>query len=131
MAVTSIFVNLPVADIEASKRFYAALGFGFNPDFSDENSAYIVVAEHIALQLATPEKFRSFTNQEIPPAGSCILALGVESRDEVDRMADVALQHGGSSSRDTIDLGWLYNRAFSDPDGHHFEAVYLDVAATS
>ncbi|UGS26717.1 glyoxalase [Microbacterium resistens] len=131
MSVTHIFVNLPVADIEASKRFYAALGFGFNPDFSDENSAYIVVTEHIVLQLASPEKFQGFTNREIPPAGSSILALGVESREEVDRLADTALQSGGSSTRDAIDLGWLYNRAFVDPDGHPFEAVHLDAGAMS
>ena len=129
MSVSHIFVNLPVADIEASKAFYGALGFPLNPQFTDETSAYVVVSETIALQLATREQFQSFTNQPLPGSGGVITALGVESRDEVDRIADTALASGGSPTKEPTDFGWLYNRGFADPDGHHFEAVFVDMAA--
>lgn len=129
MPINQIFVNLPVADIEASKAFYQSLGFSFNPQFTDETSAYVVLSDTIVIQLATREKFQGFTNKEVPGSGGAILALGVASRDEVDRLADTALLSGGAPTKEPTDLGWLYNRGFADPDGHHFEAVHLDMAA--
>ena len=129
MPISQIFVNLPVTDIEQSKAFYQTLGFSINPQFSDEQSAYVVVSDSIVLQLATREKFKGFTNREIPGSGGVILALAVESRTAVDRLADTALLSGGAPTKETTDLGWLYNRGFADPDGHSFEAVHLDFAA--
>lgn len=129
MPVNQIFVNLPVADIEASKAFYQALGFSLNAQFTDETSAYVVLSDSIAVQLATREKFRGFTDKEVPASGGAILALGVASREEVDRLTDTALLAGGAPTKETTDLGWLYNRGFADPDGHHFEAVHLDMTA--
>jgi predicted lactoylglutathione lyase len=129
VSVTHIFVNLPVADIAASKAFYEAIGFSLNPQFSDDSSAYVVISETMALQLATTDQFRTFTNQDVPGTGGVITALGVESRDEVDRLTDQALRSGASPTKDTTDFGWLYNRGFADPDGHHFEVVFVDMAA--
>jgi uncharacterized protein len=129
MSVTQIFVNLPVADIEKSKAFYEALGFPLNPQFSDESSAYVIVSDTIAVQLATHEQFRTYTNRDVPGGGGVINALGVESRDEVDRLADTALLSGGSPTKEPTDFGWLYNRGFADPDGHCYEVVFLDPSA--
>lgn len=129
MSVTHLFVNLPVADIAASKAFYEALGFSLNPQFSDETSAYVVLSETHALQLATYDQFRTYTDEALPRASGVINALGVESRDEVDRIADTALLSGGAPTKEPTDLGWLYNRGFADPDGHHFEVVYVDMTA--
>jgi predicted lactoylglutathione lyase len=129
MSATQIFVNLPVADIEKSKAFYEALGFPLNPQFTDESSAYVVISDTIALQLATHEQFTGFTKMAVPGSGGVINALGVESRDEVDRIADTALLSGGSPTKEPTDFGWLYNRGFADPDGHHFEVVFLDPSA--
>lgn len=28
-----------------------------------------------------------------------------------------------------MDMGFMYNRSFSDPDGHMFEAVWMDMSA--
>lgn len=126
MTVTQIFVNLPVTDLDASKAFYEALGFPLNPQFTDETSAYVVVSDAIALQLQSHENFKTFTNREVPASGGVINALGVETRDEVDRLADTALLSGGSPTKEPTDFGWLYNRGFADPDGHHYEVVFLD-----
>jgi predicted lactoylglutathione lyase len=129
VSITNIFVNLPVTDIEVSKRFYEAIGFALNPQFSDESSAYVILSETMALQLATTEQFRTYTSHDVPGTGGVITALGVESREEVDRLADTALLAGGSPTKEPTDFGWLYNRGFADPDGHHFEAVFVDMAA--
>ena len=59
-----IFVNLPVANLEASTRFYTALGFKKNPDFSDETASCMVVSEQIYVMLLTHEKFKGFINGE-------------------------------------------------------------------
>jgi len=129
MSINRIFVGLPVADIAASKAFYQQLGFPLNPQFSDDSNAYVVISDTIALQLATHDQFGSFTSTDVPPSGGVIAALGVESRDEVDRLTDLALRSGGAPTKETTDFGWLYNRGFADPDGHHFEVVYVDLDA--
>lgn len=129
MSITQIFVNLPAADIEASKAFYQALGFALNPQFTGDTSAYVVVSDTIAIQLQNHDEFQSFSKQAVPGSGGVINALGVESRGEVDRIADTALLSGGSPTKEPTDFGWLYNRGFADPDGHHFEVVFLDPTA--
>jgi len=40
-----LFVNIPVADIERSKAFFARLGFSFHPMFTDETAACMLVGE--------------------------------------------------------------------------------------
>jgi uncharacterized protein len=39
-------VSLPVADLARAKAFFARLGFEFNPRFTDEQAACIVVLKH-------------------------------------------------------------------------------------
>ena len=60
-----IFVNLPVKDLMASRGFFAELGFEFNPQFSDDNAACMIVDENIFVMLLVEERFRDFINDEI------------------------------------------------------------------
>jgi uncharacterized protein len=129
MSLSQIFVNLPVADLAASTAFYEALGGTVDPRFSDDECAYVTLSDTVALQLATPTRFATYTTVAVPPAGGVMLVLGVGSREEVDRWADTALLSGGGPTKEPTDLGWLYNRGFADPDGHHYEAVFLDPAS--
>ncbi|MBQ0988061.1 VOC family protein [Streptomyces sp. F63] len=133
MATTSIFVNLPVKDVQRSRAFFGALGYSFDERFSDEKAACLVLKEDsiYAMLLAEPF-FKGFTKKEIPDtSGSAqvITALGAESREEVDRLVDTALASGGSPAGDTMEEGPMYVRSFQDPDGHHWEAVYMDMSA--
>jgi hypothetical protein len=58
-----------------------------------------------------------------------LFALSHDSRDRVDAMVDAASASGGKADvRDLMDMGWLYNRAIEDPDGHILELVWIDVA---
>lgn len=130
---TMIFVNLPVDDLERSKAFYSALGYSFAEQFTDEKAAALVIDEnHIYAMLQTKAHFATFTSKQIVDAtksAETLLVLGVDSREKVDELADKALAAGGSPAGDPADLGFLYRRSFQDPDGHHWEALYMDVTA--
>jgi predicted lactoylglutathione lyase len=130
VAVTQIFVNLPVADVTTSKAFYEALGFSLNPQFTDEHTGCVVLGDNICAMIMEHDRFKDFTSEDIASSGiEVINAIGVESRDEVDRIADKALSSGGSETKPTTDMGWMYQRSFGDPDGHHWEATYVDEQA--
>jgi predicted lactoylglutathione lyase len=128
----SIYLNLPVADLARSRRFYEALGFRPNPHFSDDTAACMVWSEAINVMLLTHAKWRSFTSRPIPPATSSevMLALSCDSRSVVDAMNAAAAANGGQPDVNPAqDLGFLYNRSLVDPDGHVWEAVWMDPAA--
>lgn len=125
----SIFVNLPVADLAASTRFYEAIGCVKNPQFSGESAASMVWSDTITFQLLTREYFSTFSPKSVADAHqTCqvLLALSCDNRDAVNAVAAAAASAGGKDTREAMDLGWLYNRAFADPDGHVFEAVWVD-----
>jgi uncharacterized protein len=127
-----IFVNLPVKDLEASMAFYKALGFNLNPHFSDETAACMVWSEAINVMLLTHAKWRTFTSRPIPPATSSevMLALSCDSRDAVDAMNKAAAANGGKADINPVqDLGFMYNRNVADPDGHVWEAMWMNMAA--
>ncbi|MFD5323118.1 VOC family protein [Streptomyces sp. NPDC127092] len=134
MAPQMIFVNLPVRDLDASKAFYERLGYSINPQFTDETAACVVISDTIFAMLLTEEKFRSFTapGKEISDATKnteVLITLSAESREKVDELAEKALAAGGSPAKEPMDMGFMYGRSFADPDGHHWEVFWMDVAA--
>lgn len=127
-----IFVNLPVKDLGKSMAFYKALGFVNNPHFTDDTAACMVVSEGIHVMLLTHGKWRHFTTRPIPPATSSevMVAVSCDSRDAVDTMNATAAAHGGTADiNPKQDLGFMYSRSLADPDGHIWEAAWLDPAA--
>lgn len=127
-----IFVNLPVKDLETSKNFFGKLGFGFNPQFSDETTACLVISDTIFAMLISEPRFKDFTKKEIADASKTtevLLALSADSRDRVDELADAALAAGGSPANEAMDMGFMYGRSFQDPDHHIWEVVWMDPAA--
>ncbi|PZR52223.1 hypothetical protein DNL40_12320 [Xylanimonas oleitrophica] len=129
---TQIFVNLPVADLDAAKAFYEALGFAPHPAFTDENAAGIVLGENLFVMLLRPEFFTTFTHRPVATDGiEAINALSYASREEVDAVVDAALAAGGTETREPQDLGFMYSRGFADLDGHHWEAGHMDMTAAA
>ena len=127
-----IFVSLPVTDLQTSIAFYKALGFQQNPQFSDATSACMVWSEAIYAMLLTHAKWRTFTDRPLPPPGSTgvMLSLALDSRDAVDSMNRAAVAHGGLADVNPVqDLGFMYSRDLSDPDGHLWGAFWMDPAA--
>jgi predicted lactoylglutathione lyase len=127
-----IFVNLPVADLDAAKAFYEAIGFTNNPQFTDETAACMVLSEAIHVMLLTHAKFAQFTPRPIADAHrstEVLICLSRDSRAAVDSIAELALAAGGREPREAQDYGFMYGRAFEDPDGHIFEVMWMDMAA--
>ena len=126
-----IFVNLPVADLNKAKAFYAKLGFVNEPKFTDETAACMVWSDAIFVMLLTHDKWRTFTQRPIPDRGSSevMLALTFDGKPEVDRVTDAAGANGGSADvNPKQDLGFMYGRSFLDLDGHIWETVWMDPA---
>ena len=127
-----LFVNMPVEDLERSKAFFAELGFGFNPKFTDETAACMPVGEHAFVMLLSREKFAEFAKLPIADPTTHTLALycfSASSRDEVDAVSAAALAAGGSEADDAEDHGFMYSRSFFDPDGHGWQVMWMDPAA--
>ena len=124
-----IFVNLPIADMARSKAFFGALGFGFNPQFTNEQGACMVIADNIYAMLLVQPFFRTFIDTEIADATKAtevLVCLSCASRDEVDSLVRQAVAAGGSAHRQPQDHGFMYGHGFRDPDGHVWELVYMD-----
>ena len=128
--VKMIFVNLPVRDLAKAKTLYTALGAVANPQFSDDTSACMVFSETIFAMLLNYDKWAFFTKKPISDAhagSEVMIALSSDSRDAVDVMADVAGKAGGLADvNPPQDLGFMFSRSFEDPDGHIWEAVWMD-----
>src|SRR4051794_39010771 len=121
-----LFVNLPVTDLERSKAFFAQLGFSFNPAFTDETAACMLVGEHAFVMLLTREKFAQFSKLPIADPTTHTLALycfSAASRDEVDTVSAAALAAGATEADDAEDYGFMYSRSFFDLDGHGWQVV--------
>jgi len=126
---TRIFVNLPVRDLGKSMAFYEALGFTFNPQFTDDTAACMVISDTIYAMLLTHDKFRQFTTKQIADATKMtevLTALSVASKDAVNEMVDGAVAAGANEPRDPMDYGFMFQRAFDDLDGHTWEILWMD-----
>lgn len=126
---TKIFVNLPVSDLNRSKTFFEGLGFTFNPQFSDENAACMVISDTIYAMLLTEPYFGTFTKKQICNAHEhteVLIALDAGSRDEVQQTIAKAKELGATIYNEPADHGWMYQHSFADLDGHQWEFAYMD-----
>jgi predicted lactoylglutathione lyase len=128
-----IFVNLPVQDLERSKAFYEAIGFRNEPKFSNDAAAMMVLSDTISVMLLTHPFYATFTRKPIADANNSsqvLLCISCESPADVDRITDAATLAGGKSDvAPKQDMGSaMYGRSFEDPDGHHWEPMWMDPA---
>ena len=124
-----IFVNLPVTDEARARKFYQALGYTINEQFSDETAACVVVSDAIFFMILNHDRFQGFASKPMAdPATSTavMIALNQDSREAVDAFVAAALGAGGSEPKPAQDLGFMYNRTFNDPDGNVLEAFWMD-----
>ncbi len=124
-----IFVNLPVKSLDTAVTFFSALGFTFNQQFTDENATCMVISDDIYAMLLVEPFFQMFTKKPIADTSQVtevLIALSVDSRDEVDELADKAMAAGGGYLNDPQDQGFMYTRSFNDPDGHGWEILFME-----
>jgi uncharacterized protein len=129
---TKIFVNLPVKDLKKSLEFFTKLDFTFNPQFTDETAACMIVSEDIFVMLLTEDKFKTFTPKPICDATKStevLVCLSTESRDKVNDMVHKAVAGGGTTYNEPQDHGFMYGHGFQDLDGHIWELIYMESSA--
>jgi predicted lactoylglutathione lyase len=127
---TQVFINFPVKDLEKSKAFFGTLGYTFNPQFTDENAACMVISETIYSMLVTEPKFKTFTSKEIANGHATkevIVCLSCDSREKVDETINRAIAAGGKAwPTEPLDYGFMYYHGFEDLDGHHWEIMFME-----
>jgi predicted lactoylglutathione lyase len=123
-----IFVNLPVKDLPRAQAFFSALGYRFDPQFTDQNAACLVLGDNIFAMLLTEPFFRGFTSKAIcdaHQATEALLCLSFDSREEVDALVTKAVAAGAKETRKPEDHGFMYQRSFADLDGHQWEFIHM------
>lgn len=131
----SIYVNLPVSDVERSVAFYESLGATRDPRFSvPGTAAAMVFSEAITVMLLSHDHFRNFAPRAIAnahAANEVLICFSRESRAAVDATVEQVVAAGGRADlRAKQEMGeCMYGRNVEDLDGHVIELMWLDVAA--
>ncbi|WNG41624.1 glyoxalase/bleomycin resistance/extradiol dioxygenase family protein [Archangium minus] len=127
-----LFVNLAVRDLKKSMEFFSKLGFEFNPKFTDDKAACMVISEQAFVMLLMEPFFKTFTKRELCDTSrqtEGLFALSCSSRAEVDELVKKAIAAGGKHAMDAQDHGFMYAWSFYDIDGHHWEVMWMDPKA--
>lgn len=128
-----IFVNLPIKNMEKSQAFFKALGFSFDPNFTNDKGACMVISEdHNYVMLLVEPFFKTFIKKPIADASKTtevIVCLSCDSRAEVDALVKKAVAAGGKTPNAPQDHGFMYGHGFEDLDGHIWELVWMDPTA--
>ena len=128
-----IFLNLPVTDLSRSIAFYEAIGARREPKFSNDAAAMMVVSDTISVMLLTHDFYRTFTAKPIADAhasSAVLICLSADDTAAVDAMVASAAGAGGKADPGPKqDMGgMMYGRSFEDPDGHHWEVMWMDAS---
>ncbi|WP_145326303.1 VOC family protein [Paenibacillus xylanexedens] len=127
-----IFVNLPVQDLKKSVDFFTKVGFEFDANFTDESATCMIIGDNIYAMLLVEERFQSFISKKISNAADTtevIVALSVDSREQVDVIVQAALDAGAKPYNEPQDHGFMYGWSFQDLDDHLWEVSYMDLSA--
>ncbi len=123
-----IFVNLPIADMAKSQAFFKALGYSFNPDFTNDKGAALVLGDNLFAMLLVHDFFKTFTGKPLADAkksAEVIVCVSCDSREQVDSLVAKAVAAGGTTPRQPVDHGFMYGHGFEDLDGHIWELVHM------
>lgn len=123
-----MFVNLPVKDLDRSVAFFTALGFSFNPQFTDENATCMLVSDDSFVMLLVEPYFATFTRKPVSDARTqteVLIALSCDSREAVQAVVEKAVAAGGSTPIEAKDHGFMYQHGFEDLDGHQWEVFHM------
>lgn len=124
-----LYVNVAIKDIARSVNFFTALGFSFNPKFTDENATCLMISDEINVMLLTEPFFKGFISKQLANTqthSEVILALSVDTREAVDAMVEKAKSVGATTPMPPKDYGFMYQHGFEDLDGHLWEVFYMD-----
>jgi len=126
-----LYLNLPVVDVARAKRFVEALGLTVDQTFSGENATCVRLSDGVMLMLLARPMFQSFTKKAVgDPQTSTqhFLTLSFDSREAVDDFHRRAVEAGATTEHDAEDSGFMYQRAFNDPEGHQWGLFWMDAS---
>jgi uncharacterized protein len=127
------FVNLPVKDLGRATEFFRAVGFSFDPHFTDENATRMIVSDQTSVMLAVEPFFKGFIEpQDVADTSTSrevVIGLSAESREQVDDLAERAIAAGARPLGEPDDQGFMYMRGFLDLDGHQWSFIHMDMSA--
>jgi predicted lactoylglutathione lyase len=126
-----IWINLPVKDVKRSREFFTRLGFELNPRHTGDSMACLLVGEKkVVVMLIAEPMFAGFSKVKVTDTGQSaevLISIDAESRQEVDELARKAKDAGGTVYAEPGESqGWMYGCGFADPDGHRWNALYMD-----
>lgn len=127
-----LFTNIGVADLEASKAFFGKLGFTFDARFTNDEAAAMPINDLAVVMLLQKDRFATFLTKPVvdsTTATEATLCVSADSRAAADAFADDALAAGATPAKEPSDYGFMYGRSFNDPDGHHWEVMWMDPKA--
>lgn len=126
---SQMFVNLPVKDLKRSIDFFTALGFSFNPQFTDDNATCMIVGEDNFVMLLVEPFFQSFTKKPVSDARrqtEVLVAISRDSRAAVEDIVARAVAAGAATPMPPQDHGFMYQHGFEDLDGHQWEFFHME-----
>jgi predicted lactoylglutathione lyase len=123
-----MFLNLPIANLQRSVEFFTALGFTFNPQFTDHETTCMIINDNTFVMLVENQKFEQFVNKPIADNSvtEAIFGFACESADEVRELAEKAFEMGARKVNDPEDIGFMFSWGFEDLDGHLWDLFYMN-----
>ncbi len=131
--IRRFYLNLPVQDVSRSRAFFAALGYTFDPQFTGEEAACLVISDTSYVMLLPHARFAQFCAKPIADTQASaggLISLWRDSRAEVDAELDAAIRAGATEAGQAEDLGFMYMRGYFDLDGHGWGVNWMDPAAS-
>lgn len=131
MKINQIYVNLPVKDVQKTREFWGKLGFSFNEEMSSEKAVCVEMKEEqIYVMFLTEESFQTFSERPVPKGDTTqvLVAISLNSREEVDQVVNTALENGATQHEEPQDYGWMYHNSFWDINGHGWNVMFADAS---
>lgn len=124
-----VYVNLPVKDLKRSMQFFSELGYTFDPRFTNEQAAGMVLGANFFAMLLPEPFFATFTPKPVADATKAtevLVALPCDSREAVNVLVAKAKSAGASTPTEPKDYGFMYQHGYTDLDGHMWEVFWMD-----
>jgi uncharacterized protein len=128
MKINQIYVNLPVKDIQKTKEFWTNVGFPINEQITDEKAVCVMMSDNIQVMFLEEEFFQTFSERPVPKGDTTqvLVAIGLDSREEVDQVVNAAVANGAYQHEEAQDHGWMYQNSFWDINGHGWNVIFAD-----
>ena len=124
---SSLFVNMPVASVEKSVEFFEKLGFGFDPRFTSEQSACLIVTDNVKVMLSNRDRFVQLVERPIADQATSEMVLSFEcaSPEMVSELAQKAFELGARKISEREENEFMVSWGFEDLDGHLWDLFWF------